>query len=113
MFERLLEGVLRLAAFGEPFLRKSLLAFQLRDPLLVGRDHRLVRCFDDPVEQLFDLLLGGLDVRLENAGRLNRLRKSHIPRIPEHGLDQSEQGRCRLQALQHVFKLRFQLFPLD
>ncbi|TPE48556.1 hypothetical protein [Amaricoccus solimangrovi] len=90
MFERLLQGLPRLAARGKFFARQRLLTLQLRNPLLVGRDHGRVARFDDAVEQGFDLLVDLADAGTERLRRVSGFGKAHVPCVLEHRLDQSE-----------------------
>jgi len=96
VFERLLEGMTRLAALGELFFSQNFFPLQLGDTLLVGRHHRAVARIHDALKALIDLLFQLLDVRLQTFGGLRRLNKANIPRIAEHGFDERKQALCGL-----------------
>nr|WP_254368250.1 hypothetical protein [Paracoccus sp. Z118] len=113
MFERLLKGMLRLARRGQFFQREHLLPLQLRDPLLIGRNNRVVARLNDPVEQLLDLLLKTTDALLQRLRRLSALLEAHVPGVLEHHPHETEQGLRRLQTLENALELAFKLLALD
>ncbi|MEE1655681.1 hypothetical protein VB618_05690 [Microvirga sp. CF3062] len=113
MFERLLQGEPGLAVRSQLFLSENLLALQPRYPLLIRGNDGPIAGINDSVEQRFDLLLDLSDVRLQDLCRFAGLCEPHIPGILEHGLDDVEQVRRRLKALEYAFKRRFQFLALD
>nr|WP_245197523.1 hypothetical protein [Jiella mangrovi] len=85
----------------------------LMDALLIGRDNRVARRIDDPVEHLLDLPFDLRQLLLHRGGMCLRRLNPRCPEVAEHYKSHREQVLRWRQLFQERFEFAFELVAGD
>lgn len=76
---------------------------------LVSCNHRLVRCFHNPVEKLINLLFDSPELALRDLRRFLGLGEARVPDVLEHHAGELEQAVRGLQTLKNALEFTFEM----